>query len=140
MNGPMRRISIGPQGMRWWILLALCVAGGCGKGGPVLAPVSGCVTLDGNPLAEADIEFQPDGMLPPSVAHTDADGRYELLYKRGVAGARVGQHTVRITISPAVVKNPPTIPARYNRQSELHREVKSGNNSFDFELNSKPSS
>ena len=75
-------------------------------------------------------------MLPPSVGHTDADGRYELMYKRGITGARVGQHTVRVTVSPSVAKNPPKIPPRYNRQSELRSEVKSGDNSFDFDLTS----
>lgn len=119
-----------------WIPLAICFVGGCGKGGPDLAPVKGRVTFDGRPLADADIEFQPDNMLPPSVGHTDADGRYELLYKRGVAGARVGQHTVRVTASPSVAKNPPNIPPRYNRQSELRQEVKPGDNSLDFDLKS----
>ncbi len=121
---------------RFWLPLALAIAGGCSKGGADLAPVTGRITFDGRPLADADIEFQPEGMLPPSVGHTDADGRYELMYKRGITGARIGQHTVRVTVSPSVAKNPPTIPPRYNRQSELREEVKSGSNSIDFQLTS----
>ena len=116
----------------------ICAAEGCGQNGPELAPVTGRVTLDGRPLASADVEFQPDNMQPPSVGHTDADGRFELLYKRGVAGARLGQHTVRITVSKSVVKNAPNIPDRYNKQSDLRSEVKAGEqNVFDFELTTK---
>jgi hypothetical protein len=114
--------------------LVLCVAAGCGKDGPELAPVTGRVTLDGKPLASADVEFQPEGRLPPSVGHTDADGRFELMYKRGINGARLGQHTVRVTVSKSVVPNAPLIPPRYNKTSELRREVKDGSNEFEFDL------
>jgi hypothetical protein len=107
---------------------------GCGGSG--VAPVSGHVTLDGRPLEHADITFQPDGSQRPSVGRTEADGRYELAYKRGEPGALVGNHTVRINVSPELVRNPPRIPARYDRESELRREVKPGDNVFDFDLES----
>ena len=38
--------------------LALLV-GGCGDGGPPMGKVSGTVTLDGQPLAGAEVEFAP---------------------------------------------------------------------------------
>jgi hypothetical protein len=61
------------------------------------------------------------------------------MFKRGQPGAIVGTHTVRIFVSPEVVPNPPKIPARYDTQSELRREVKSGeDNVFDFDLQSEP--
>ena len=60
------------------------------------------------------------------------------MYKRGVMGARLGPNTVRITVSPSVVKNAPTIPPRYNKQSELREEVKAGSNEFNFDLKSEP--
>ncbi len=107
---------------------------GCSKPGPELAPVTGRITLDGEPLEKADILFQPDGSKPPSSGRADAAGRYELAYKRGIMGGSVGPNTVRITISPDVVPNPPNIPARYNTDSELTREVKSGPNEFNFDL------
>jgi hypothetical protein len=116
------------------VILLLAAIVGCGGSG--VAPVSGRVTLDGRPLQHADVMFQPDGAQRPSVGRTDADGRYELAYKRGEPGAIVGEHTVRIYVSPELVRNPPRIPARYDRESELHREVKSGENVFDFELES----
>ena len=116
-----------------FVILMACFAG-CGKTAPELAPVTGRITLDGKPLENADILFQPDGSKPPSTGRTDANGRYELAYKRAVMGGRVGSNTVRITISPEVVANPPNIPARYNTESELTKEVKSGQNEFNFDL------
>jgi hypothetical protein len=114
-----------------WLLIALA---GCGKGGPQIAPVRGRVTLDGNPLANADVLFQPDGSQRPSSGRTAADGHYELMYKRGQPGAMVGQHTVRIWVSPEVVRNPPVIAPRFDSKSELRREVKAGENEFNFDV------
>jgi hypothetical protein len=116
------------------ILLMLAVANGCGKSGPQVAPVRGRITLDGRPLANADVTFQPDDSRRASIGRTDADGRYELAYKRGQSGAIVGRHTVRIAVSSELVRNPPPIPARYNTQSELHPEVEPGDNEFNFDV------
>ena len=98
---------------------------------------TGRVTLDGRPLATVDIVFQPMDGKPPSTSRTDEDGHYELLYKRGVVGAPVGQHTVRIDFTSGIVKNPPTIPAQYNRASGLREEVKPGANEINFDLKSE---
>ena len=116
-----------------FVLFVISFAG-CGKTGSDIAPVTGRITLDGTPLEKADILFQPDGSRPPSSGRTDANGHYELAYKRGVMGGTVGSNTVQITISSDVVANPPSIPARYNSESELKKEVKSGPNEFNFDL------
>jgi hypothetical protein len=118
--------------------LLLCLVCGCGAGGPEVAPVKGRVTLDGQPLNTVDIVFQPTNGESPSTSRTDADGNYEMLYKRGVMGARTGEHTVRIDFTSNIISNPPKIPARYNTQSELKEEVKRGENTFNFELKSQP--
>jgi hypothetical protein len=123
---PLRQLTFG---------MLLLLATGCGQSGPELATVKGRVTLDGRPLETADIVFQPENGKPPSTARTDAEGHYELLYKRGFTGAHVGEHAVRIEFTSNIVANPPNIPPRYNKQSELRREVKAGEeNVFDFEL------
>jgi hypothetical protein len=109
---------------------------GCDQAGPQIAPVTGRVTLDGEPLQNADVLFQPDGSKPPSAGRADSNGHYELAYKRGVMGGTVGSNTVQITISSDVVSDPPNIPARYNTASELKKEVKSGPNEINFELTS----
>src|SRR5437667_12114172 len=68
---------------------------GCGNS-PPLGTVSGRVTLDGQPLAETTVEFQP-ASGSPSYGVTDADGRYTLAWNADQQGALVGRHTVRIT-------------------------------------------
>jgi hypothetical protein len=116
-----------------FVLLLLALAG-CGKGGPEIAPVHGRVTLFGQPLANADVQFQPDGAQRSSSGRTNAEGQYELAYKRGQPGALVGPHTVRIWVSPEVVRNPPIIAAQFDTKSELRRDVKSDDNEFNFDV------
>jgi hypothetical protein len=41
---------------------------------------------------------------------------------------------VRIWVSPDIVPNPPVIAARFDTKSELRREVKPGDNPFDFDV------
>jgi hypothetical protein len=118
--------------MRRWCFLIVVLTVGCQPAGPELGLVSGRVTLDGQPLEGARLMFQPDGNKPPSVGVTDKDGHYDAFYKRDVDGALVGNHTVRIRIA-----DKPVIPAKYNDNSELQREVKAGKNEIDFELTSK---
>jgi hypothetical protein len=120
------------------LLLVSAMVAGCDQRGPTIAPVSGRVTLDGQPLVNADVSFQPDGSQRASSGRTDVDGRYQLMFKRGQPGAIVGEHTVRIWVSREIVSNPPHIPARYDTQSELRREVKPDeDNVFNFDLESK---
>src|SRR5260370_41126683 len=63
----------------WPILLLLVLPLGCGKSYK-LAPVSGNVTLDNHPLANAEVRFIPSGndKQPSSVGTTDSQGNYEL--------------------------------------------------------------
>jgi hypothetical protein len=125
-------------------LMFTLAAAGCGQSGPEIAPVSGRVTLDGQPVFEAEVLFQPDDMKSPSYGFTDKEGRYELGYKRGVKGALIGWHTISIQMDTEVLgqngklmRRPQLIPRRYYEQSELRREVKSGEeNEFDFALTS----
>ncbi len=117
-------------------MLLLAVLIGC-SGGSQVAPVKGRVTLDGHPLENADVTFQPDGAQRPSIGRTDANGQYELAYKRGQPGAIVGEHTVRIYVSSELVPNPPHIPAQYDTHSQLRRKVEPGQeNVFNFDLRS----
>jgi hypothetical protein len=120
------------------LVVLLAAVSGCGTSGPQVAPVHGRVTLDGRPLARADITFQPEGAQRASIGRTDEDGRYELAYKRGQPGAIVGKHTVQVEVSSELVKNPPPIPARYAANSELHRQVEPDENEINFDLTSDP--
>jgi hypothetical protein len=123
-------------------LVSLC-AGGCSsrpKDFPKLAPVTGTVTMDGQPLARAVVTFLSEKGVAASGA-TDANGRYTLLYRGSADGASPGRNTVTVTTVPddpnmGVVKE--RIPAAYNTQSTLTADVVAGTNTFDFSLESKP--
>jgi len=85
-------------------LLAL-TACGCGDSKNFgTAPVSGRVTMDGKPLADARVGFQPEftaagGNQAGSDAFgvTDAEGRYSLELVLGGQGATVGKNRVSIS-------------------------------------------
>ena len=122
------------------ILLCLLLAG-CGSEGD-LAKVKGKVTLNGEPLEGAIVQFQPtaeDGS--PSAGKTDAKGRYELMYTFNTPGAMPGEHIVSIRTAAAYyeeegndVEPLDPIPAKYNTRTELRRTVEPGRNTFNFEL------
>jgi hypothetical protein len=137
-------------------LAALWLCSGCSSGGA--APVSGRVTLDGQPLAGAHISFQPQGggdsvsassAGSGSYAVTAADGTYSLRLAQGDRpGAVVGKHRVEINMrnesdddSDRHGKPPPlarVIPARYNLRTELTCDVPpNGKSDANFELKSK---
>lgn len=122
------------------LVLTVFVAG-CGKPAadlPDLAPVTGTVTMNGEPLANASVEFiSANGQVASGT--TDAGGKYELVYVGGNKGAELGENTVRITTvldapAPPGYKDP--IPAKYNESSELKVKVEPGTNTHDFALES----
>lgn len=121
------------------LLVAACAVAGCSSSdGPALSQVSGTVTLDGQPVGDAEVLFMPDSGNP-SVGKTDQKGRYTLAYDQKRKGAVIGKHTVRITKigeigSPNDTKN--LLPEKYNQNSPLTAEVKAGENSLDFPLTS----
>jgi hypothetical protein len=124
----------------WASLILALFLTGCGSDGPDRGVVTGKVTLNGQPLEDADVEFQPDEGSP-SYGMTDDRGHYDLMYTRDKRGAMIGEHTVRITTSTTdtdvrgnEVAVPQRVPPKYNAQSELIREVKPGTNTYDFEL------
>src|SRR4051794_10614674 len=87
--------------------LVLALALGCrGKG---FVPVSGKVTLNGQPLVGATVGFQPvapEGATeaaPGSAGKTDEKGEYTLTASTGQNGAWVGRHRVIISLlSPKI--------------------------------------
>ena len=128
-----------------FISLALTGCGGSSDG-TQLAAVAGKVTLDGQPLAKATVTFQPDSGAP-SVGMTDSSGYYKLEFSTTRSGAIADvKHTVRITTGEkgivddkgkTVGGTPEKVPAKYNTNTELTKDVKSGKNTIDFELKSK---
>jgi hypothetical protein len=115
------------------LLASLC--GGCGGGDqPALGFVKGNVTLDGKPLAGAIVVANPD-VGRAGTANIDEEGNYELFYKNGVRGTKLGPTTFAFTWPTG--GSGPAIPSRYAEKSELKREVQRGENRFDFVLESE---
>ena len=119
---------------------------GCGS--DKTAPVSGRITVNGNPLANASVTFAPVGGKdnqepgPSSAAITDADGRYSLrLIGQEGRGAMIGKHKVRIALQeeldtttdePVKLKQ---LPLHYNGQTKLEFDVPAGGTeSANFDL------
>ena len=126
--------------IRLLVVLGIAVlATGCGGGSADLGLVEGAVTLDGVPLAGANVGFQPaEGSASYGV--TDAAGHYELYFAGDTKGAKIGSHTVRIRTPSPSEDDPqqhPQIPAKYNTQTELTATVEKGPNKIDFTLASK---
>ena len=118
------------------------MASGCqsrAPGTPDLAPVTGTVTIDGQPADKASVSFEgPDNKV--SFGNTDTTGRYELNYIHQSKGAAIGANTVKITTR---IEAPPgagyvdPIPAKYNARTTLKADVKAGPNMINFELTTK---
>jgi hypothetical protein len=119
----------------------LFASGGCDRG-PKLQPVTGIVFLDGKPLAEASVKFEPTSKGQESgVGGTDADGRFRLRTRK-LTGIPFGSY--RVGISKVVWlpgKNEGTwrSPQKYGdpAASGLTAEVTPEKHDFEFKLSSK---
>jgi hypothetical protein len=129
------------RGMSAVVVAVVGLVVGCSSRSTVdVARVSGTVTLDGRPLRDAVIVFQPTGGRP-SYGQTEPDGTYQLLYTIDRAGAMVGTSTV--TISTAIEDNDGNValelvPKRYFEPGAITVEVKPHKNVLDFDLTTKP--
>ncbi len=144
-----------------WFLMAtlLFACGGCGGRDPSLpplVPVEGTVTLNGTPLADANVQFHPMGntLGRGAAAVTNAEGRYSLIAPDGSDGAPVGEYRVVIgklvmpdgsLFTPTDDVAPMDSPARellpeyYSmfERSTLTATVPEGGGSVDFQLTSR---
>ncbi len=76
------------------ILTGLCLLGGCGERRP-LAPVTGRVLYDGQPLESGTVSFQPE-YGQPATAVIQPDGTFVLRTVGEGSGAVVGRNRVRV--------------------------------------------
>ena len=139
------------------LIVALCLAiapFGCGKKILKTEGVSGVVTLDGQPLADATVHFIPaDSTGSPSYGKTNENGEYKLQTLLGAAdaGTTPGQYKVRVECvemyetgktfqengeEKPEMKARSIIPAKYNDEntSGLEATVVKGSNTFNFDL------
>lgn len=144
-----------------WLLAAVfAFAAGCGPSGPPRPktyPVSGTVTYKGEPVADANLNFQLLTGSCSAFAKADAAGRYELMTFVQGDGAVPGDYLVSITkyeapppsgpstinenyvppgsnVPPAPPKN--LLPKKYSqlKSSGLTAKVDEGSNTVDFKL------
>lgn len=67
---------------------------------PKIVPVSGVLTYQGTPVANAFLDFVPE-VGRPSWAETDEEGRFKLIYDRRHDGASIGKYKVCVRMRPA---------------------------------------
>ncbi|MBX3440044.1 MAG: hypothetical protein KF861_21315 [Planctomycetaceae bacterium] len=127
---------------------ALLMCSGCGgRDLPKLAPVTGIVTIDGQPVEGVLVAFYPQGNTGPTggpsggrpgTGVTDAEGRYDLMYFEGERGAVVGPNRVEVTMvwpdgepTPGVKDK---VPRGYGAGSKLTYDVQPGKNEYDIPM------
>jgi len=131
------------------VLLAglLLAASGCG---PHYHPVSGRITLDKQPLADAGVMFHPKAAGPVGSAVTDANGNFQLVMANH-SGALAGDYVVTVikqkvtgvrsdeSVEPEGVRTEWLTPERYSKRdsSPLKATVPADSARYDFALSVK---
>jgi len=130
-----------------WVVSGIVAFGLTGCGESQYHQVTGRVTLNGEPLADALISFISEGEGSSfAVGKTDSDGNYVLKQSQDIHGIEVGMYKVRITTfsegdlsaDPPSPPVPEKVPPKYNLETELIVEVVATKNVFDFELEWPP--
>jgi len=110
---------------------------GCGEDESKLVPVAGIVTVDGEPLADALVEFEPvpgragsTDFSPPSWGTTNRKGRFSLVTRFG-DGAVAGVHVVKIWEPVEVVSEEGIEPGEEQERKELRPESRDGRLTFE---------
>jgi hypothetical protein len=123
-------------------MAVLAVSVGCSSRElPELAPVTGKVTLDGDPLPQLLVSFYPQSGGRPGTGVTDLEGNYELTYTDGEKGTKLGPSRVEVTTvwpdgepTPGVKDAVP--PAYQGMNSTLSFDVKPEDNVYNIEMKS----
>ena len=120
------------------LLLVIVFGLGCGGSGRKTTPISGTVTLDGQPVPEGSITFFPDPKEYDAEVAQIKDGEYDLR-------VTPGKKRVEITASRTVPgkKGPygedvieQYIPPQYNAKTTLTPTVNESEKVYDFALES----
>jgi hypothetical protein len=122
------------------VLSVLLAVTGCGRRGPIMVPVSGTVTLDGQPMTDGMIYFKT--IAEGSVDQMDIkDGRFAGKVEIGDRRVEICRYGLGppFRMGNAEIPNKiDTLPARYNQESELKAMVsRRGPNQFSFDVKSK---
>ncbi len=130
----------------------VCAAIGCGDDRFKIVPVSGVILIDGEPIENAYVTFDPrstseDGIAGPgSFGRTDAQGRYALTTYKRQQGAVIATH--RVAIRTMVAEEGPDgtprtirrelLPPKYHQRSTLTFVVEGeGTDQANFDLTTR---
>ncbi|WP_437222754.1 Ig-like domain-containing protein [Planctomicrobium sp. SH661] len=137
------------------MFVAMCIPAfsGCSKPPFKYVPVSGTITLAGNPVPGVTVVFVPRGDGTSAITGelssglTDDNGRFTLKTPTGLKGAKVGPHQVSVIEDEPIpepnqllqtIRKPGRIPRRYEKEGALSFEVpERGTSQADFVLESK---
>ena len=117
------------------VALMLVFGLGCKNSDPDLGRVSGTITKGGQPVEKAVLEFFPKGGGRPSMAQSDANGRYEAFFRHHEPGATLGEHTIGFELlggSPDMA-NPDDNKKKIKLSPDTIKVV-AGDNEVNFEL------
>ena len=134
-----------------WMPVVVTFVVGCGAGDlPELGEVKGIVTLDGDPVERAYLLFVPEQDAEVKVLAygvTDAEGRYQAIFRDNVDGVPTGPRKVQIYSDEGTtwrglefVANGRRefFPRKYNQRTQLTLDVKPGENEQDFHCKTTP--
>ena len=110
--------------------------------------IKGEVLLDGEPISQGRIVFEPaGGNKGPSAGSSITNGKFEISEEKG---AVLGKNVVRINATKSSGKKVKSsmsdemidelveaVPEKYNKNTTLEKEISSGENEFKFELTTK---
>lgn len=107
---------------------------------PPLGYVTGTITMDGQPIPRAVIEFLPDNsetakardMKRTSTGVSDAQGKFTMFYEEGLQGVAVGKCRVMLKFLPP----PFVVPAEYSILSTTLHDIAKGHQTIDIPLKS----
>src|SRR5262245_37760777 len=122
--------------------VALVVIEGCSQG-PVTGTITGEVTLDGKPLEKGHLEFTPLDGQGQTGGIMIADGKFSgpvpvAMMRVQIHGQKVVKGTYQAypgaPLEDGVVE---LLPARYHSKSDITLDVKRGNQTVSYKLESK---
>lgn len=127
------------------LVISLVGCGGVLSGKRSTVTLQGTVSLDGTPVDEGTISFEPKDGKGGSVSAQITDGNFETRIEPGVKIVKINSPKMLRTEpaypgspdSPMIEVSTEQIPAKYNSPSRLEKDLTEVSGPVSFELTSK---